>query len=186
MKKRNKPDRLTNPDDIGSSTHEAIYHAVKPLDRVTWEMEMKWGVGRLPGLVSVETAAKYGTAKAKLDTAIDANDVAEVQKRTEVMMRAWRALDAEASKAGHTPVKPQAWSWRGDDGQAYAICKENADAITYGKTAPPGVRIYSLEEVGRIIEYFERQAPVAGEAKETFPGALLNIKGGDLDDEIPF
>ena len=73
MQHKRKPDRLMNREEIGNVIAEGIYHALRPLDEMVHQMERRWGADRLVGLVSVETAAKYGRAKAKLDRAIDDN-----------------------------------------------------------------------------------------------------------------
>ena len=62
MQRKRKPDRLMNSSDIGDVTAEGIYHALRPLDQMVHQMEIRWGADRLVGLVSVETAAKYGRA----------------------------------------------------------------------------------------------------------------------------
>ncbi len=56
-------------------------------------MEIKWGCDRLPGLVAPQTAAKFGSAKAKLDAAIELNVAADVARTASVMLRGWAALD---------------------------------------------------------------------------------------------
>ena len=106
MRRKRKPDRLMNSEEIGNVVAESVYHALRPLDEMVHQMERRWGADRLVGLVSVETAAKFGSAKAKLDAAIDANDVEAVRKKAAVMIKAWKALSDEATALGHGGLDP--------------------------------------------------------------------------------
>ena len=182
--KRKKPDRLLNHEDIGNVTADSIYHALQPLDQMVHQMEVRWGANRLPGLVSVETAAKFGAAKAKLDQAIDANDVEAVKKRIAVMLRAWKALSDEAAKAGHKGLDPEVWEVCTDDGQRYAFCRSNAEAWKASK-AMQETRVFSIEEAARLIDV---RYQLVGEVKDVFPDAKVvkADKQGPLDDCIPF
>ena len=59
-------DRLISPS-AASPNEVACDLALGSLDRVAREMDRKWGVDRLPDLVSPEMAAKYGSAMGKLN-----------------------------------------------------------------------------------------------------------------------
>ena len=148
---KRKPDRLLNNEDIGNVTADSIYHALQPLDQMVHQMEVRWGANRLPGLVSVETAAKFGAAKAKLDQAIDANDVEAVKKRIAVMLRAWKALSDEAASLGHKGLDPEVWEVCTEDGQRYAFCRSNAEAWKTSKQMQE-TRVFSIEEAARLID----------------------------------
>ena len=67
-----RPDVFTAPDLIGDANAEGIFAALQPLDQIAVLMDEKWGADKLLRLVSVETAARFGAAKAKLDQAIAA------------------------------------------------------------------------------------------------------------------
>ena len=79
---------------------EAVTEALRPLDRVAVEIEGKWGVGRLVRLVTPDMAARFGSAKDKLNDAIRANDGEAVANRAAVLIRGWQALDKAATEAG--------------------------------------------------------------------------------------
>ena len=179
-----KPDRLLNHKDIGNATAEGIYHALKPLDEMVRRMEMRWGADRLPGLVSVDTASRFGSAKAKLDQAIDENDLSKVRKRVAVMLRAWTALSEEAEAAGHHALDPEVWEVVSDDGQRYAFCRSNAEAWKASKEMD-ATRVFSIEEAARLIDV---RFKLVGEVKDVFPDAKVveASKREPLDDEIPF
>lgn len=132
-------------------------------------------------LVSVDTAAKFGSAKAKLDQAIHAGDVQGVQKKAKVMMRAWKALSDEAAAAGHKGIDPKVWTATAEDGTPYAIVEGSAEAW---KVTPEleGVRVFSVDEVARLLH---TQFSLIGSVKDTFPDATVKSTE-PLDDEVPF
>ena len=188
MRRRQRPDKLTNFNDINNEVAEAIFHSVAVVDRVAHRMEEKWGVNRLPKLVSPETAAKFGSAKAKFDKAIDDNDADEVSKRAGVMERAWIALDKEAVDRRQRPLEVDAWVWRDDDGQPHAFVKDTAEALKYGKENAD-VRVYTMAEIARIAAVFNDKCKnIGNEIKAVFPGSeITKVKTRGLaDDEIPF
>jgi hypothetical protein len=187
---RRKPDALTQRDGYTDPIAEGIHHSIKPLDRIAAEMEIKWGCDRLPGLVSPEMAAKFGSAKAKLDAAIENNAPSDVAKTTSVMMRGWAALDAEAVKGGHKPLEPQIWSQTTEAGFKFAVAQGNADAIKAIKTQQDleGVAVYSLDEIGRLLE--SGSMDLVNTVKDSWPGATVTAvrphRGDDPNDELPW
>ena len=168
-----RPDRLTNPHQFTSAIHEAIYHALRPLDGTASEMESTWGVDRLPSLVSPETAAKFGAAKAKLDQAIEAEDSQQVVRKATVLMRGWAAMAEEAIAAGHKPLEVEAWAWESEGGNAFMVCKSNAHAHALVERGDIGGRIYSLEEVCRIVEAVDKPGLIGG-VKDVFPDSTVS------------
>ena len=181
QKRKPPPDRFTNPEPIGDPIAEAVHHALAPLDRYVAELENKWGVDRLPKLVRPQLAAKFGEQKAMLDQAIDLNDPQQVATQAAAMMRGWQALDVAAVETGQQVVVIEAWSVRDDAGNPIMICKTQ-DAAHAAAKQNPGVAVYNLEEVVRMINGF--RDPLL-RAKEEFPGAeitgVLPVGG----DEVP-
>ena len=137
------------------------------------QMERRWGADRLVGLVSVETAAKYGRAKAKLDRAIDANDVEAVKKNAANMIKAWKVLSDEAVTRGHKGLDPEVWEVMTEDGQRYAFVRSNVEAWQTSR------------EMARLIEV---RVKLVGEVKDVFSDSTVVSadKSVALDDEIPF
>lgn len=174
MRRVNKPDRLTNPDDFGVMRKMAQYYSLQPLDEVASQMDSKWGADRLPRLVSVKTATRFGSALNRLNNAIDSDDHKEVEKRAKILILGWRAMDAEAEEMGAAPVDPKPLaSWRDDDGNPYALFQDTAEAIAYSKSEDgDGVRVITLKEVSRIVGYFESKTPVS-EVRGVFGGAEI-------------
>lgn len=185
---RRRPDKITAPEKYAKPMQDSIYHAIAALDEVAIRYEEKWGVDRLAKLVPPETAARFGSAKAKLDAALEADDADEVARRASVLARGWEALDAAATAAGHKPEEVEAWLWRDEDGKPHAFVRDVADAVKYGKRHP-GVVIWSMPEVVRTAAAFAKEMGKLGTAaKATFPGAeIVDIRDKKVpSDEIPF
>ena len=200
---RRRPDIFTDPEVHGNSIRDAIHHAILPLDRVASEMEMKWGCERLPSLVSPQTASLFGSAKAKLDAAIQANDPQEVARRATVMIRGWSKMDAEAAERGHEALSPEIWSHTTSTGFKVAVARSNADAIKSIRTNEAatqksirtddrmeGVAVYSLDEIARILEADSYRLLDA--VKKTWPEAKVaktrkkKAPASEFDDGVPF
>jgi|TARA_R110000744_G_scaffold369561_1_gene479812 hypothetical protein len=183
-----KPNVFGENDPIA----EGIHHAIKGLDEMAVSMEMKWGCERLPALVSPETAAKFGSAKAKLDMALNENDPEAVRRRAAVMLKGWRVMDVEAAERGHKALSPKIWPHTTQEGFKYAVARSSADAIKAIRTLPEleGVAVYSIEEIGLLLE--ADSMALVNEAKEHFPGAAVSrvkkkTRPAQLfDDEVPF
>ncbi len=183
-RKVKRPDRVVNPDDIGNQTKESVYHALKPLDELVHQMERRWGVDRLPGLVDPEMAARFGAAKAKLDAAIDENEPALVVKRVKVMMKGWLALSDAAEKAGAEEIEADVWEGLSDAGVKYAFCRSGAEAHRAAREKE-GYRVLSVDEVVRLLEVkYDKIMKI----KDVFPDSIIEgVKNGPVpDDEIPF
>ena len=159
---------------------EAVSEALKPLDRVAVEMEAKWGVGRLTRLVPPDVAALFGSAKAKLDQAIFANDPAEVAKRAAVLIRGWQKLDQVASEmeADKLPVRTVGVNF---EGKAYVVAWDRADVSHAARVS--GVSPENVVTVHELLTAYEvLKGRIAG-IKQAFPGAEVTRvaipRGGD-------
>jgi hypothetical protein len=168
--------------------YDQIHGALKPLDAVAADIELRWGKDRLETLVSPETAAKFEAARAKLDVALHDQDVALVIKRAGVMQRGWAALEKEAMAAGHKPTPPELWyatapDEYGEKELQIVIANDNS-AATLAQTDLP---VYTVTEIARIVRAWRSQMDVHT-AKTAFPGAeIVRIDGDEqFDDELPF
>ncbi len=171
---------------------DAIAAALVPLDRVAADVERRWGPGRLEALVSCETAARFGSARRRLDEAVRSGVVEDVAKRAEVLARGWRALDAEALTLGAAPLPPGAIGAT-VDATRYVVVMHDRDAGA-PDLARDGEIVVSLPELLRVWkDRWARAAVSADAAKAVFPGATVSRvtrdaseAGQGLDDEIPF
>jgi hypothetical protein len=189
---RRRPDIFTDPGVHGDSIRDAIHHAILPLDRAASKMEFKWGCERLPSLVSPATASLFGSAKAKLDAAIQANDPQEVARRAAVMIKGWAKMDLEATETGHEALSPDIWSHTTSTGFRIAVARSNADAIKSIRTDDrlAGVAVYSMDEIARILEADSYR--LLETVKTTWPEAKITkirkekAPASEFDDEVPF
>ena len=88
---------------ISEAESRAWAAANAALDRVAVDLERTWGVNRLPELVAPDLAAKFATAQEQCDEAIRSGDTAAAAGKATALVRGWKALDAAARAAGHTP-----------------------------------------------------------------------------------
>ena len=162
-----------------------IQEALEPLDRIAVEMEGRWGVGRLQRLVTPEMAAKFASAKDKLDEAIRANDLEAVVSKAAVLIRGWQALDKAATEAGHKQYPEAVWSSK-HRGTVYTICLDRADVNKIAKEAVDPAHVVTIAELLTVWETFQGNR-VISETKSLFPGATVEKVGiKDLDDDIPW
>lgn len=168
--------------------YDQMYGAMKPVDAIASELELRWGAGKLETLVTPETAAKFESARAKLDVAIFNRDPELVIQRAGVMVRGWKALEAEALRLGHKPMPPELWyatapAEFGDEQMQFVIAKDNS-AATLAQTDLP---VYTVTEVARIIRAWRGNLGV-DTVKDIFAGAeIIRIDGEfEEDKEMPF
>ena len=137
------------------------------LDAIASAMERRWGVGRLPKLVDAAVAVRFAAQRDRLDDAIRADRPELISVQAEAMIRAWNALDAEATKAGAPPLAPTVWeAVLPTSGEVVAIVRDSVEALAVAKERKGAV--WTLAEVAVAIEAFGEQVRTA---KATFPGA---------------
>ena len=184
--RQKKSDRMTQ----GKNSKEAIMCdlAAAPLDRLAATMDRKWGIDVLPELVTPEMAAKYGSAVAKFQEAMDEGKPDVVAARVGVCMRGLQAMDAEANEAGAQRASMDVWQVELND-EVIGIMKEGRswEAV---KVEMPDVRLYTMREVAVALDFYKDHAfsIMTEEAKKHFPSAEVTgyKKKGSLDGEIPF
>jgi len=186
-KRPRKPDPLLNAD----ATYEdrLCYAALGPFDRLGREMEDKWGIDRLPELVSTDTAFRSGKLMADLNDAINAADPEKVAKLAEIGIRALHKMDKEAKAAGHTP-NPDFWEME-HEGFKFAILRDMRQWPEMKKQRPDLV-IFSESEIAIAMKAFG-EVGIIEATKKAFPGAEIvrvskpmKITNTELEDEIPF
>jgi hypothetical protein len=159
--------------------------SLAPFDKAVREMDKRWGVDRLPELVSVESAAKWGKAMAGLNAAIDAQDPDKVKFWVEICLRGLTAMDAEAVSLGRPVSDPMIWEHE-YEGQVYGIIEDGREwPAAYAKR--PGIAIHTMREVA--VALHEHRNGLVNAAKLAFPGAEVKAvrrPKADLEDDLDF
>lgn len=159
--------------------------SLAPFDRAVREMDKRWGVDRLPELVSSESAAKWGKAVAGLNDAIDAQDPDKVKFWVEVCLRGLAAMDAEAVSLGRPLSDPMIWEYE-YEGTVFGVIEDGREwPAAYAKR--PGIAIHTMREVA--VALHEHRNGLVNAAKLAFPGAevrAVRAKPEDLEDDLSF
>lgn len=152
--------------------------AIDDVHMVAVEMERKWGRGRLRLLVDADLREKFDRQRYLFGNAIWKGELPDVQREAKRMMAAWRALDRRATEAGRQTLPATVWEVALSDGTVVVIVKEPelAYQIADGRRA----NVYTLEEIGRLIEGF----PMLAKVKEAFPGAVVERVGDEIPDPL--
>ena len=142
--------------------------AIDGADKVARDMELKWGADRLRLLVTLELREKFDRQRYLFNQAIWHGDLAAVQEQSRRMLAAWMALDRAAEAAGAPKLDGAVWELTMSDGSVAALVRDGAHAkavIAEGRD----VRVYTLDEIGRLLEAY----PQIAVAKDQFPGATV-------------
>lgn len=165
------------------ANHHGTYIAgrahIDGADAAAIEMEAKWGCGRLRLLVSAELREKFDRQRYLHNQAIWHGDLEAVRRESGRMVTAWRALDKAATTAGARELPADVWEISRPDGRVVAIVPDNARARL---VMPEGryVDVYTLDEIGRLLEGF----PLLAKVKEHFPGATVTAVRRRIDDPL--
>jgi hypothetical protein len=186
--RQRKDDRLIHPkatpDEIKSD------FALGPLDTATRAMDLKWGVDRLPELVSAEMNQKYAFSVGRLNEAYDASNPTDTAAWAAVCIRGLAAMDAEAAAAGCPQASSDVWQLQAC-GLTYGLIRDTAHWPA-AKAAHPGLTILTMQEVAHLLQGYQDSLPTVDAIKTAFPGATISAVRQPtalevaLDDEIPF
>lgn len=193
--RRRKSDRLLSP---GATVNEQQCDmALAPFDRAATASETKWGIDRLPSLVSPETARIWGRTMANLNAAIDKADPGDVVACVQSALRGLEIMDAEATAAGHEPAKGMLFEFEIEpdgDGQEpfrFAVLEEDMEWRTV-KDKRPDLVIFSKREIAQAMRFYLR-SDLFLEVKKQFPGAQVTkikpsvpVDYANGGDEVPF
>jgi hypothetical protein len=176
---------------ISEAESRAWAAANAALDRVAVDLERTWGVNRLPELVAPDLAAKFATAQEQCDEAIRSGDTAAAAGKATALVRGWKALDAAARAAGHTPGDLGAVWFASVQGRSFAVCLHTADVGALAALHRDHEAV-SLEELLRLLDANELGRFVS-KANRAFPGIELSaIKSSKpaanwaRGDDLPF
>jgi len=185
-RRKRKGDRL--PDPPTSEPDVSCDYAIGPLDRLALEMDRKWGIDRLPELVSPDTAERYGKAIAQLNAALEARDPKTASHKASVCMKGLRIMDAEAEANGAPQAKGNYWEYSLGDFQ-FAIIEDDREWQSL-KAARPDLMFFTMREAALSLKKFCEVWPLL-EVKAEFPGATITKLAGHsadepIDDPLPF
>jgi hypothetical protein len=181
-------------DMLSSEDATTLQAYIMGVDHTATEAEAEWGMDRLPLLVDAELRAKFMRQEVRWRTALEAAYGAkfltramldDVAAKAAAMQRAWAALAAAASEAGHRPLRPEVWETRLRDGTVVALVKSAAE-ISAVRAEGRHVVVYCLEDVGSVIDALPDCLQAA---MQVFPGAKIQPerrRGVSYDDPIPF
>jgi len=181
-----KPQKDTRPLGAKNSwaqtpgTYIAAQAHIVGVDHAAVTMEAKWGVGRLPLLVSPQLREKFYRQEYLLNQAIWHGDNEAVRLQSARMTAAWQALDKAATVANCRELSPEVWEVALEDGTVVAIVRTPAEASAVSHDGRR-MAVYTLEEIGRMLSNYRAVV----DAKLTFPGATVTAvrrPGNPLDD----
>lgn len=164
-------------------------YAIGPLDRLALDMDRKWGIDKLPELVSPQTAERYGTAIAQLNEALAAQDPKRAAHKAQVCMKGLHAMDAEAEAAGAPKADGRHWEYELGNFK-FAIIEDDREWKTL-QAKRPDLTIFTMREAALALKAYCETVPLV-EAKTIWPGAEvkqlppMNKNPEDLNDPIPF
>lgn len=167
--RRRKFDPLTAPDV--TKEQNACHHAVAPFDRAAADMERKWGIDRLPELVSPELAARFGTAVSEMNEAMENRDAALTAQKAAACIRGLGVLDAEATAAGHQPATGSHWEYE-LDGWTIAVLHDDREWQTF-KDQRPDLTYFTKREVALALKSWCEAHPIE-KIKHHFPAATIS------------
>jgi hypothetical protein len=181
--RQKKDDRILHKSATANEIKADL--ALAPFDAAVREMNRKWGIDRLPELVSVESAAKWGKAMAGLNGAIDAHDPDKVKFWVEVCLRGLASMDAEAVTLGRPVSDPMIWEHE-YEGTIFGIIADGREwPAAYAKR--PGIAIHTMREVA--VALHEYRNGLVNAVKLAFPGAEVKAvrrPKADLEDDLSF
>lgn len=143
-------------------------HALAPFDRAATDAERKWGIDRLPSLVTPDMAAKWGRAMAKLNEAISAGDPEAIAIHAAAGIRGLAAMDAQAEASGATRT-PDVWEYDDGNGFRFGIMHDNHQWQA-AKEQRPDLALFTMREVSLALKGISANG-LLGVVKERFPGA---------------
>lgn len=165
-------------------TYTAIQAHIDGVDHVASEMERKWGVGRLRLLVTADLRERFDAQREKFNRAIWSHDLEAVSVHAPAMVRAWQALDREATECGCAELEPVVWEGRKPDGTVMAVVRTPAEA--HAVTADGRhTEVWTLDELIRVAT--ANGAQIIGDVMKVFPGARVEevrTKAPTLDDDL--
>lgn len=188
--RQKKFDRLLSP---GATVAEIECDFVlAPFDRACREMDRLWGIDRLPGLVPLEMAQRYGRAIAAMNASIEAQDPEATRDNAGNCVKGLAAMNAAAEAASAPKADPTIWEYD-CDGYKFGVMADDR-SWQAAQAARPDLQLRTMREVGNALRAYDQvvTGEVMAEVKKHFPAATVKAirprtdLEKELDDEIPF
>ena len=171
------------------------------LDNIAAAAERKWGVDRLPLMVSPATRERFDHFKAKLDTTIQQHHPQpDIDAAAAIVARGWQAMDKEATERGAFPLPPACFEvdLTSEGRGIVAIAPDEhaaAGLLLAASHERRTVEVWTLAEVGRLLRdhhmvgavkrEFAPHGYAAVQPAEHKPGRRRFDTADQLDDILP-
>lgn len=160
------PQALHTAQQAMAPDHYKKRSLTEGLDYLAREMEIKWGVDRLPLLVSDQMRVAFYRQKDLLDEALQSGDLTLIDIQVGGMKRAWQALDQEATRSQQVVLSADIWEVRLPvSGRVVAIVKTSAEAHAIAR---PDLETWTITEIAQLIDGMDENV---AKIKQLFPGA---------------
>lgn len=164
-----------------------------PLDRLSSDLDRKWGVNRLIHLAAPDLRARFMGAHDLRNGEYEFATEERRQSLDAMMERAWLALERAAIAAGHEPLPPAIYEAPLDpDDPAFgvlALCldDEHAQVVRLRANAEErNVKTWTMAEMALFVQRSE----MVNAIKHEFPGATVRTQRPRRielpEDDIPF
>lgn len=163
--------------------------ALAHLDAVAYEMEIKWGIGRLTELVTPTMAARFKAQQELLDQITQTNDQQGIADAAQATVRGWQAMDQEASIKGALPVFQTKWIGKAPSGQTVTIYRMPQARLD--NPDDDGSLVFTLDELLALVDGLPdlvkqvKQAGLAAQVKAVHDGKPEDIDW-EKGDPLPF
>jgi len=122
------------------------------LDRCLVEVESRWGVDRLPKLVTQTMADKWQRQMDKINAAIQSCDLTTFPELVTGAIRGCGVMEAEAKALGHAPHDaPLCWTVATPKGNTLAIVRHAKDAMLM-QGFGDDVLIWTIDELAALVD----------------------------------
>lgn len=175
-----------------NATLQALWEQV---DAERIDTETTWGAQRLALITGDELYAKFRRQQVRWSTLYAAAWQADIMSRSMLdevsaaagaMKRAYAAVAAAATEAGHPPIAPWVWEATLSDGTVLAVVQDD-DAAAKVSADGRYLRVATMREIANVWDALPKALQVA---KMEFPGARF-VGTGDRGwlkdgDQVPF
>lgn len=191
-KKSTAGESYTAPAMYGDNRSETVRAAINSVDQVARTLEQRWGIGKLERLAPPKLAVAVEQARQNFSAAAQGDDSNYLVQKANNLIEGWKALEKVALKNGHKPADAKVWYFVAPEdagGKPYAIVDHASDTAAVDMDAVE--RVYSLDEICRIIKQFEstKLGTMTAAVKDHFPNAKITKtkhQKENPNDPIPF